>query len=1264
MPTPRLSLLLLVLTLSTLNAIAQDNDAVKVYPVRVNHKVGFIKFYPAEDTVYLDTVIIPNYDYIAEENLSWNTIDKKGERSPYRLYELDERVGLLDDYLQEVLPNRYKRIRPLNESYFALEEDSLFQLYDNEGTLLFNGDRYHDICPESIEEASGQMRFYVKQGTLWGLRRADGQMLVPPRFLRILPAGAPGFYKVQLNNKDQRGWRIANQRGQILKLPPAQDVVVFNQNTVAQRDEKARWSILKKEAGKWKAIKGPFHHIVRLNDQCAVMHRMKPQEVVLWNFQNGEELWSKPAKLRTRENTPAIKYQYTERPYAYYPWVYPLDERYHIYCEKGTPKGFVERLIDNKGKGVSPAFGCVLPTQKEGLYKVNRNGYWGLISPQYWGSSMLECKYFDIAPFEQDVSVVTASSGKGALSFRKGVLDSIPAVHDEVELSGKRYLARLGDQVVLYELGEGNRFSESAIFDGLSIVAQNTSRIKEAKAQPKAGAKPYIPTPLDFGDLSVKNDNDVCYIIKTKMRDGRNEKQWRKPAPIPNLPPHLYETVEDQVFYCYDDEAVIRPTASGIFSGLASEVQPVRFYDLREKKAISTPDIIGIRPFDSAYQYTAFLAPNGQMGLIDRHGQECKQNGKPLRFTYIGPFRAGRARVCTDADWHYVKRGDAPTQPYKFSIGSPFKVRGELGIRQGSEATAPFSGQLFLANAPDQQRRWGYIDTQGRWLMEVEAGYLDDFHWQDSTAIFARENGGKDAYGHPDASFGVLDFEGNALLDCTYQHISRLADHYLMRVGNTPTFFFTQLGHEIFVNPTRMRPFSDGMAQFRARNGQWGYVNKKGEVAIAAQFSKVRPFSDGLALVVDSSGQCIYIDKAGQLAFRTPFTAKEWRGLGDFHAGRAWFKGQGWAWGFYDRAGNTVLAPKAMLDLSTVKLPAEEEAYPLPLDFQQQRATVQFATASGQAYAAVLDTSGKVVFEAPDIYQIQPFNRHGIAVYQAKKGGLYGLLGGDGERLCPPLYQQIGAFSEGLAPAQKETGEWGFLLPDGNLAIPAHYAQVNPFSEGLAAVRASPYSGWKYINTKGKEVIPGPFDQASAFEEGIALVQRKQQSLVIDRAGLPLEINGGIPDFFSEGILGIKKPVPKRRANRSTPSFYADASGSNVFGQEYAAITPFQLGVAKVRPMSDEGQARQPLGAINKRGLMVVPAKYRMLHIQPDGNIIINPQRFYGLANKQGKILLPPQFDRIDLMKEEGVYRVERGEKIGYYLIRGAEAEEVWPLRN
>lgn len=1243
--------------------IAQNDKAVEVYPVRVNHKVGFIKFYPEEDTVYLDTLILPRYDYIAEERLPWNTMGKEGEPSPFRLYELDQRVGLLDSYLQEVLPNRYKRIRPLTAQFLALEEDALFQLFSRDGRSYFDGDRYHDICPDGIDESTGQMRFFVKQGMYWGLRRADGKELFAPRFLRVLPTTTPGFYKVRLESGTLEGWKVADKGGRVLNLPPAQDVVVLNRSVVALKDEKARWTVYRNRSGVWEPIKGPLRQIDRLDKRCAVMHRLQPEGIVLWDFEQNKELWAKPAVPQTEANKPARKFQFTERPYPYYPWVYPLGEGQYVLCEEGTATGFKERLIDAKGEGRSMAYSCILPTAQEGVYKVNQSGYWGLISPQYWGEDLVPCQYFDIGPFENNVTIVLSKHGEGALFIRKGQLDSIPAVHDAIERSGGDYLAKLGETVVIYKLSEEGAFTETALFDGLSMVAQNTSRMKEAAAKAKERPPAYFPARVDFGKLAAEKRDGELHLVKTKRQNGRVKEIWRDTLPLSDWPAQLRQTVADSVFYYYENSR-IRPSSSGIADGLAGQVKPIRFYHLGKRQPIPTPEIIGLRPFDSAYAYTAFLTPDGQMGLIDRYGNQCRQNGQPLRYTYIGPFEAGRARVCVDAQWHFTGQQEKPPQPYKFSLGSPPALRGSLRVRRAQGVKLPYLGNMFLTDQPGRERHWGYIDAQGRWLMKVEAGYIENYHWQDSTAIIACANGERDAYGHPDASQGLLDYQGNRMLPCRYKRISRLQSYYLLTVGNTPTFFFTQLGHEIFVNPTRPRPFSEGMAQFRAANGKWGYVNQAGEVIIPPQFSKCRPFSDGLALVADSSGQCSYIDRQGQIAFRTSFTARQWLGLGDFHQGRAWFKEKGWSWGLFDREGKALDAPKPMLNLSDVERPAEEAPYPLPMDFQHGLAVVQFLTAEGQPYAAALDTSGRVVFEDKGIHRLLPFCPQGVTKYQTEPDGYYGLIGADGKRLCPPLYQQIGAFSEGLAAVQAKDGRWGYLGRDGKLALPAIYQKAQAFSEGLAAVKRRPGLGWQYIDRQGEVALPGPFEQASGFEEGVALVRHEQRRMVIDQAGLPMEFSEGEPAFFSEGILGIELPGGKRQGDALVPGYYADASGNNIFGQAYAGMGPFTLGVAKVRPLSENKLNQRPLGAINRRGVMVVPPKYRMLHIQPDGNIIINPQRFFGLANKNGEVLLPPQFDRINLMKEGNLCKVERGEKIGYYLLEEGRAREAWPLQH
>ncbi|HQU60013.1 MAG TPA: WG repeat-containing protein, partial [Saprospiraceae bacterium] len=169
---------------------------------------------------------------------------------------------------------------------------------------------------------------------------------------------------------------------------------------------------------------------------------------------------------------------------------------------------------------------------------------------------------------------------------------------------------------------------------------------------------------------------------------------------------------------------------------------------------------------------------------------------------------------------------------------------------------------------------------------------------------------------------------------------------------------------------------------------------------------------------------------------------------------------------------------------------------------------------------------------------------------------------------------------------------------------------------------------------------------------------------IINNAGDEILLAKGAPLFFSEGIFGITWQSTQSENSDTNRAYYADASGNNLFGRYFEEISPFQLGVAGVKPISNgKGQAPKN-GAINTRGVMVVPPKFNRLHIQPDGNIIINPQLYYGLLDKEGNLLLDPEYDRIETFEDPNIIRVERGEKIGYIIQKEGKVVWAWPLQN
>jgi hypothetical protein len=58
---------------------------------------------------------------------------------------------------------------------------------------------------------------------------------------------------------------------------------------------------------------------------------------------------------------------------------------------------------------------------------------------------------------------------------------------------------------------------------------------------------------------------------------------------------------------------------------------------------------------------------------------------------------------------------------------------------------------------------------------------------------------------------------------------------------------------------------SEGLVAVRFA-GTWGYVDVRGQVAIARTFDKAGDFAGGLAPVTLGEGRCGYIDKSGKLA--------------------------------------------------------------------------------------------------------------------------------------------------------------------------------------------------------------------------------------------------------------------------------------------------------------------------------------------------------------------------------------------------------------
>ena len=75
--------------------------------------------------------------------------------------------------------------------------------------------------------------------------------------------------------------------------------------------------------------------------------------------------------------------------------------------------------------------------------------------------------------------------------------------------------------------------------------------------------------------------------------------------------------------------------------------------------------------------------------------------------------------------------------------------------------------------------------------------------------------------------------------------------------------------------------------------------------------------------------------------------------------------------------------------------------------------------------------------------------------------------------------------------------------------------------------------------------------------------------------------------------------------------------------------------------------------------MLLVSCKYYKVERRPDGLYKAYPPAF-GIYNTSGKMVVHAVYDELVLL-EKGLFRVERGEKVGYLKVNG---DEVWPLQN
>ncbi len=330
--------------------------------------------------------------------------------------------------------------------------------------------------------------------------------------------------------------------------------------------------------------------------------------------------------------------------------------------------------------------------------------------------------------------------------------------------------------------------------------------------------------------------------------------------------------------------------------------------------------------------------------------------------------------------------------------------------------------------------------------------------------------------------------------------------------------------------------FYNGLARIM-QNGKYGYIDKKGEIAISTQYKSAQDFHENAAIVDFNNKEKGLIDQKGNILFKCTYFEL----APSISENLLFFREtESSKYGYINSKGKTVIEPQ----FNKVNV------------FEEGVAAVM---KDGQY--GYIDKSGKFTIE-PQFEMADSFSE-GLAI--VKQGGLRGIIDKKGQFILKPSYETITSFHDGHAiflkkrkkprnfnihqfdkitsPKEKELaiskvakklnkvgafGNVGFLNRKGfevkraeyayaldfseglawyrkksnigrnnfnygcldkdnrDMFTIRNYAEVKPFSEGLAAVKMD--SKWGYVNSYGQWQIFPQFDFAGYFHEGLAVV--------------------------------------------------------------------------------------------------------------------------------------------------------------------------------
>ena len=319
------------------------------------------------------------------------------------------------------------------------------------------------------------------------------------------------------------------------------------------------------------------------------------------------------------------------------------------------------------------------------------------------------------------------------------------------------------------------------------------------------------------------------------------------------------------------------------------------------------------------------------------------------------------------------------------------------------------------------------------------------------------------------------------------ENASRPQTDYLLVFSDDSCHCITYNDTPIFSSDnTNASLFYSDIAVLQNNNGDWYFINRKGERKLSGTYQQATVFSEGLAWVIKQGDMPGAINEKGDIKIS----------LRDNHAVRVFMEGRAAVaivkkkqtlWGFIDKNGHEIVKPeyKTVSDYR-LGLAAVE-------DFEGKWGYINL---NGESIVACqydiafpFNDNGLSIVKSSDKYHV--INREGNILQthtydemipdglwsRVRSGKQWGWCNEKGQTVVSPMFEDCRAFGQSdLAPV-KIRGKWAYIDRSGKIVIKRQFTEAYPFINNCAAVKTG--TVWGFIDIKGCFTVNPQYDYIS-----------------------------------------------------------------------------------------------------------------------------------------------------------------------------------------